>query len=834
MILSPLASTVADSPGYHHRFASRKPFSTLLKEARALTGPRSKTAAQIGGDQENEFEQAFATLAYTYVKDKAPRLLDFMVGFQLVDRNDDNTKAIGVFGFKVGKQWVYAPVFFLNGDLKGHELLYLKSQDMFVPMKENWVNYVLAKKPHVLGEAKNKSLSQLGITQPDIRSMSIPPYNSKYGGAREAVAMKISGWRPETVEFAPIYGALTTDRGEYAFKKFGSFQSEQVLEQFLRENVGFCKIAVDACRIYPAIGQMMEKFHPGLLKEALLDLRKRTLTPVTKQASSVLGHNRESRLVARATSVLGTPKPIKFAAGDPVEIRMKNQVGITDNLSDHEEEQLSRDGYLVKDMRAGDEITKRYNTQQLVEMSNPDASGLYEILQKPGEFVKCVVFMHPHSNNRQMDAATAIRLDPKDWINAHPTTLFAKPNISTKEDFNKWYDGLSKSKPEKGGVYVVVTQDGQGSVPFKVTESLEDGRYSARFFDRVERRRPLYLPSTDSDALGRNHCFSSESWGPSLLQFNEREGTKFKSMQNTLFVPAEYKLLEIKKPSTSDSDFEDSFFDIETHSSDTSFLPGDDADIQLQITQKTAQLKLYCDGNDVSINGGPLMSKLAAVITLIKQHGFADVAARNMLKEAEVLRLRGKFFTTRVKYADAYSETMGQGPSAPAFPAEQQGFDPSYGNVPMSYPQVDQQSIPELSGSQTDPNTYNPLPEATPDPMAMQAAQQAGQQGQKEIFDTAMISGLLKTVRQDSLVNKYMGDLLKALDRLGRILFMFYWHNEEFINRYGKSDAPELEDSLRNSFESLGDLCLFLKEKDVEPLVKGQQGEPDIQESALN
>ncbi len=82
--------------------------------------------ASLGGDQESSFEQAFSSLAYAYLKDKSPRLLDFIVGFQLVDRNEDNTKAVGIFGFKVGDQWLYAPVFFLNGDLKGHELLYIK------------------------------------------------------------------------------------------------------------------------------------------------------------------------------------------------------------------------------------------------------------------------------------------------------------------------------------------------------------------------------------------------------------------------------------------------------------------------------------------------------------------------------------------------------------------------------------------------------------------------------------------------------------------------------------------------------------------------------------
>ena len=105
--------------------------------------------------------------------------------------------------------------------------------------------------------------------------------------------------------------------------------------------------------------------------------------------------------------------------------------------------------------------------------------------------------------------------------------------------------------------------------------------------------------------------------------------------------------------------------------------------------------------------------------------------------------------------------------------------------------------------------------------------------GQKEVFDTAMISGMLKAVRQDSLVDRYLGDLLNALDKLGRILFMFYWHGEEFEDRYGKQDLPEIEDSLRNAFEVLGDVVLFLKEKAIEPGLE-ELGEPNIEEAARN
>jgi len=133
-----------------------------------------KFASSEGGNEQG-FEQAFSSLAYAYLKDKAPRLLDFMVGFQLVERNDDNTKAMGVFGFRVGDQWLYAPVFFLNGDLKGHELLYIKKQDSFVPMKENWVNYLMSRKPHVLGEGSDQDTHQLGGYQPDVQNLSISP-----------------------------------------------------------------------------------------------------------------------------------------------------------------------------------------------------------------------------------------------------------------------------------------------------------------------------------------------------------------------------------------------------------------------------------------------------------------------------------------------------------------------------------------------------------------------------------------------------------------------------------------------------------------------------------
>ena len=126
--------------------------------ARSHARTQTKSADFGGKGDSASFEQAFSNLAHAYLREAAPKLLDHEIGFQLLDRDRENTKAVGVFAFKVGSNWLYAPVFFINGDLKGHELLYIKNQDMFVPLKENWINYLLNRKPNILGSSVERNV----------------------------------------------------------------------------------------------------------------------------------------------------------------------------------------------------------------------------------------------------------------------------------------------------------------------------------------------------------------------------------------------------------------------------------------------------------------------------------------------------------------------------------------------------------------------------------------------------------------------------------------------------------------------------------------------------
>ena len=63
------------------------------------------------------FEQNFFQLAFAYVRDKIPNLLDYMLDFEVVNKNDEGTQAIGLFKFDVSGRELFVPVFYKNGEL---------------------------------------------------------------------------------------------------------------------------------------------------------------------------------------------------------------------------------------------------------------------------------------------------------------------------------------------------------------------------------------------------------------------------------------------------------------------------------------------------------------------------------------------------------------------------------------------------------------------------------------------------------------------------------------------------------------------------------------------
>jgi hypothetical protein len=849
--------------------------------------------ANLGGSGgETEFEQAFSSLAYAYLRDKAPRLLDYMLGFQLVDRNEDNTKAMGVFGFQIDKQWLYAPVFFLNGDLKGHELLYMKNNDSFVPLKENWINYIMSRKPHVLGEPSARKLRELGGIYPDVRTLSIPP---SIGGGKRA---SDNSWFKDVL---PMVAAFKTKMANSLYRGAGDRKLNQaavVADPFgaalakqasildfnvvMPQSLELLKLAHAISERYPTIKQGMQKFYGvdcfsrwGAELKANTEKSAESIMPVkqakakpympgnllipTAPPAGPVDHVKEGKLRLYVSEfVIENRVPFGERANEnAADVKADEGPASVDsaNLNTDEREKLLRERSLISDGRSDDETSKAYKVQVEAKLTNPSETALYRVLEKPGKFSKMLVAMHGSSNRGREPMVTLVRLDDsgskKEWLNTYATNVFAD-QICEKDEWQEWFDSLgSADSLQEGGEYVGIDQYGSSTAPFHVQSNYGEGRYRVDF--RTNINFDENRPSTAPRLAKRYDPFTEESYHmPSpygaMLYINKEgdRGTKLRAIGGELRVPSSFKFLKLSDPQKPKPGELMCSSNYDSRSDMPPIQLGKIDDIQLLFHEKTAGLKLHNNGTDVYLDsalGQTRLSKQAAVWHLVSVHGLREKAAREILATAE----HKGHASYRIAYAPGYgtqksaapnASILAHGPNAPIYDdygdersVEQYG--PSTA-VPTQFTSSAAYRLSGLTADQTDPGVWDPWQnfEARDFQKNFQVAQQAAMGGQKEVFDTSMISGMLKSVRQDSLVERHLAPLVEALDSLGRLLMNFYWHQEEFEDRYGKSDLPELEDSLRNAFESLGDITLFLKEKTIESPF--DQGDVNLEETARN
>lgn len=144
---------------------------------------------------DNEFEQSFFQLAYERVQEKLFNLLPFLVGFEIVNKNDDGTKALGVFGFKSNNgQTLFVPAFFMNGTVKGLELMYSKNNEQFYPLSEDFAEMFLKDEVTGIGDVSPESKNQINskMYQGNLNNLVKPPQVGKTAALRgEAVHTSI-------------------------------------------------------------------------------------------------------------------------------------------------------------------------------------------------------------------------------------------------------------------------------------------------------------------------------------------------------------------------------------------------------------------------------------------------------------------------------------------------------------------------------------------------------------------------------------------------------------------------------------------------------------------
>ena len=97
-------------------------------------------------------EQKFGMLANSTLTDKMPGLDEDSLGFQIVQSEEDGSRAFGVQVYNIGKHLVLVPMFFLDGKIRGGEVMYVKDLNKFLPLTEVEVNNLESGKTFSMGE----------------------------------------------------------------------------------------------------------------------------------------------------------------------------------------------------------------------------------------------------------------------------------------------------------------------------------------------------------------------------------------------------------------------------------------------------------------------------------------------------------------------------------------------------------------------------------------------------------------------------------------------------------------------------------------------------------
>ena len=88
------------------------------------------------------FEQQMGTMTSARVSEKFPMLSPYLVGFEVLDKNNDGTYGVGVMVYMMGNQAFYIPGFYNNGRLNTAEMIILRDQQQFMPATEGLISYM--------------------------------------------------------------------------------------------------------------------------------------------------------------------------------------------------------------------------------------------------------------------------------------------------------------------------------------------------------------------------------------------------------------------------------------------------------------------------------------------------------------------------------------------------------------------------------------------------------------------------------------------------------------------------------------------------------------------
>jgi len=630
----------------------------------------------------NDFETKFGILADATINDKLPAIQKHAIGFQVIDtEGDNNEKAVGIAAYKVGSRMVYVPMFWLNGRCKGGETMYLKSEDMFLPLSEVWLNFVETGKDFATGVVRAKDSSQKGSPY-RVNIMELNQLHSKRAG--EVPVFSLDG--VENMLVCP------DDCPEISLKEHLSMFSPKAAADLAEALVGNSKLANAMFLHYTP------KELEGLIGERINIARKQ--------------------------------------AADPIEIITDRTDPRVKGLTVEEKMALVHDGIVIRDGRkeASEAFVAKDDTAR---WTTPTETGWYNVLMEDLSTKEGYVLSVSEPYSSDKPAAMHVIFPEDDGY----VLVNTKPLVDEKVVIDREIPGdkvtaarLQEGLTEEDSWRGVILTDGENSEKVNFSKSV-DG-------------------SVIRLSVGQKYYTIVLTGKAGKLVF---KGGVAYIPEGARIIPAKsrnsyvYRLCE-------------------------SILPNLDSAI---MTAGYTPVKVASDGHRYvvsSTKGEDInLTYPMAMQTLVRKYNLRCKQASDILKDANhpkrTVSHKGLTFYVATA-ADDY---------------EFHGDDHTITKESISASNLDDRAIQSIS--------------------------EAATKGTKEVLDTKILAEMAKSGYPLDRVKENINTLVKAIDRLGRTLFMFYWHNDAFEDRYGKQNMESIEDSLRDNLRNLGDLVIYLKEK---------------------
>lgn len=717
-----------------------------------------------------DVEKAFLDQAYTFLQNKAGPIMKapYRVGFEIVHKNDDNTRMAGIFVFRVGKELFYAPAFFINGSIKGTDLFYRCEQKRFVPLTAGWVSQLMNNVPKEEGAGlpvRDRNQHQMKV---NFNQLAFPPGHGSNGSS---------------FKFASAEEIATPVELKLLAEHVKSAMTANLLEKFVKESAG-----VSATGRLAATAEKSFPFADALYRSCpWLD-------------------NLELTVKAAAA-----PQDLVVLHLNPVMNKRASTATDVDRKL----------GYCIEDNRKDANVNLEVFNADPNTMGSFEHPGVYEVPQSDGQMLELFLAYHDDEHklqrqpwygdvqacNPEYSLEQLVAVDPKTGRSGRVhlrsnEVLYAKAKGSIRDHAE------AVSSPKADTAYRLYNHD--------------DGTLSEPFF--VKRL------DTADQTLTRAICCWSDKLTPGdefTLTLNP-DYAGFKAGVNIVgsccrFVP---QALHPKRESVAGRPVTDpswisydTALQVETSAALENFVRKQAGLLKMSVRWDSSNEQFLLQRED---EAQPVKrsSWIGAETYLMVKCALRQTDAAQLLLKA--MPQSDAPAQASVFYHQPMEKLATNLRPAP-MPEFDEEIDDSFGMIMEPHSQTimaeamrDGSTMPEARIDDLYRGEGNYQPDNVPSMDTlnpMQLFQLSQEQNIPHMFDHGVVGSLLQTYDSMALVDRYVPDLETALDCLGRLLFLFYWKPEDFSQAYGSDDMTALENKLLSNFRSFGALVLELIQK---------------------